>query len=66
MDVGVVEFEFDMEGVVGLDHLGHLALSSQTGSHCAAGFGVGAKVVERIDVDGWVFFGASSASAYAR
>lgn len=43
--------EFDDERALGLDHLGHLALSSQAGSHCVPVFGVGVCPVELVDVD---------------
>lgn len=49
--MNAVVVEFDDERALGLDHLGHLALSSQAGSHCVPVFGVGVCPVELVDVD---------------
>lgn len=49
--MNAVVIEFNGERALGLDHLGHLALSSHAGSHCVSGFGVGVCPVELVDVD---------------
>lgn len=49
--MNAVVVEFDDERALGLDHSGHLALSSQVGSHCVPVFGVGVCPVELVDVD---------------